>query len=604
MASGSCRRRRVEAERLDREEPTIASGLNLLVVRFSLGDRPGVVLAARQLADRAGLTDEQALGVAEMVRLDDPDLARTLWRRVMQENMPDELVPRALNLSYGLGLEDEVRPLTARAMELARRGEGGLQAMDLQEALELFEQRQESYEAFQRMYLDGVAPIHFAPEAIGGSLTSAYHRNLLGNESADAPAESPFLLVAHGGRAGLEAPRGTLTGGRLILDVTAVLLAEHLGILDQVEDAFDDLRVPGELMQALARMRDQTYPHQPARQNLLERVVRLADEGELRGETLELPAGYENARLVEEMGEPWVAAFERARAREGYLVDFLPLTTQTNLDCAPDALPEDASNHLLNAGSVLEALRVYGPLSEVRAAEHREALGEEGRVYPDRPVPGAGSYLFLDGGVAEVLASAGLLEAACDRFRVHMGAQELLRVRAELSDFERAVEDAEWLERLIDRLRRGLESGVYATVVAPADSAGNSLRNSHDPTLHCLDTVLRFEPREGDAIWIDDRAVNRYRSRDGVPTVGIYDVLRALCASGAIGEQGYYSTLTKLRASNARFLPIEGAEILYHLGQARVEDGEVVETAELRTLRRYAAACLPGSDVLHRPTTA
>lgn len=51
-----------------------------------------------------------------------------------------------------------------------------------------------------------------------------------------------------------------------------------------------------------------------------------------------------------------------------------------------------------------------------------------------------------------------------------------------------------------------------------------------------------------------------------------------------------------------RFLPIEGMEILYHLAQARVEGGEVVETAELRTLRRYAAACLLRGDVLNRPT--
>jgi hypothetical protein len=591
-----------EAERLDREDPTIASGLNLLVVRASLGDRPGVVLTARQLADRAGLTDEQALGVAELVRLDDPNLARSLCRRAVQENIPDELVLRALNLGYRLGLESEMRLLTARAMDLARRGEGGLQAMNLQEVLEFFEQRRESYDAFQQMYLDGTVPIHFALEAIGVPLVSVYHRNLLDNESVGIVAESPFLLVRHGGRANLDVQSDTLTDGRLILDVTAVLLAEHLGILDQVEEVFDDLRVPQELMQALARMRDQTYPPQPAHRGYLERIVRMADDGKLREETIELPEGYENVRLVEEMGEPWVAAFERGRAREGYLIDVLPLTTQTDLNSAPTALPEDASNNLVNAGSVVEALRLHGPLSEVRAAEIQENLGAEGRAYPGHPTPGPGSYLLLDGRVAKVLAGVELLEAACDRFRVHMGAQELLRIRTELRDFERAVEDAEWLEGLIDRLRRGLESGVYGTVVAPADGDRDSLRDSDDPIVHCLDTILCFEAREGDAIWVDDRAVNRYQSRDGVPTVGIYDLLRALYTSGAIAEESYYSTLIKLRASNARFLPVEKEEILYHLGQARVEDGEVVETAELRTLRRYVAACLLRGDILHRPT--
>lgn len=590
-----------EAERLYSEEPTFANGLNLLVVRSSLGDRPGTVLAARQLADRGGLTDAQALGIAELVRLDDSGLARLLWRGVLREGLPDQLVPWALNLGFGLGLESEVRALTARAMELAKRGEGGLQAMNLQEALEFFEERHESLEAFQQLYLDGTAPIHFAPKAVGGVLSSAFHRKLLENESAGAPTESPFLLAAYGGRANFEVPGGALTGGRLILDLTAVLLAEHLDMLDEVEETFDELHVPYELMQALARMRDQTFPHQPARQDALENVVSMADEGKLREAAVGLPAGYENTRLVEEMGESWVAAFERAREQEGYLVDFLPLTIRTDLGAPPTALPEYANAHLVNAGSVLEALRVNGPLSETRAAESREALGVEGRTYPDHPVPGAGSCLLLDSGIAEVLAGAGLIEAACDRFEVYVQRQELLRVRAELRGFGMALDDTEWLKGLIDRLRRGLESGVYKTVVAPADEARDSLRDSDDPTVHCLDTVLRFEPREGDVIWIDDRAVNKYRSRDGVLTVGVYDVLRALHTSGKVGEERYYSALIKLRSANVRFLPIKSEEILYHLRQAMVEDREVVETTELRTLRRYAAACLLREDVLQRP---
>lgn len=590
-----------EAELLYSEEPTFANGLNLLVMRSSLGDRHGTALAARQLADRGGLTDAQALGVAELVRLDDPGLSRSLWRGVVHGELPDQLIPRALNLGFGLGLESEVRELTARAMELARRGVGGLQAMNLQEALDFFEERRESQEAFQRLYLDGTAPIHFAPEAVGGVLSTAYHRKLLENESAGAPDESPFLLAAHGGRTNFEVPGGTLTDGRLILDLTAVLLAEHLDMLDKVEEAFDELHVPHELMQALGRMRDQTSPHQPARQDALENIVQMADEGKLREAAVDLPAGYENAHLVDEMGESWVAALERAREQGGYLVDFLPLTTRTDLAASPTALPEHANAHLVNAGLVLEALRTNGPLSETRAAEAREALGVEGRTFSDHPVPGAGSCLFLDSGLAEILAGAGLLEATCDQFEVYAQRQELLQLRAELRGFGVARDDAEWLGGLIDRLRSGLESGLYETVVAPADEARDSLRNSDDPTVHCLDTVLRFEPREGDIIWIDDRSVNKYSSRDGVPTVGVYDVLRALRASGKIGDERYYSALIKLRSANVRFLPVESEEILYYLRQARIEDGEVVETTELRTLRRYAAACLLRGDVLQRP---
>ena len=39
-----------------------------------------------------------------------------------------------------------------------------------------------------------------------------------------------------------------------------------------------------------------------------------------------LPEDHDAQSLVEELGEEWVAIFESARANDGFLVDFLPLS--------------------------------------------------------------------------------------------------------------------------------------------------------------------------------------------------------------------------------------------------------------------------------------
>jgi hypothetical protein len=49
------------------------------------------------------------------------------------------------------------------------------------------------------------------------------------------------------------------------------------------------------------------------------------------------------------------------------------------------------------------------------------------------------------------------------------------------------------------------------------------------------------------------------------------------------------------------FVPVDTDEIIYHLRQAKVEGGRLVETQELKILRRYAAASLYRGHILQRP---
>jgi hypothetical protein len=112
------------------------------------------------------------------------------------------------------------------------------------------------------------------------------------------------------------------------------------------------------------------------------------------------------------------------------------------------------------------------------------------------------------------------------------------------------------------------------------------------PAVLTLLEILKAASEPNEAVCVDDRCVANHLGRSGLPTVDVIDLLGALRSRGVLSESAYYEKLLRLRAANARFVPLESAEIMYHLTRAAIREGEVVESRALGILRRYVAACL------------
>ena len=162
---------------------------------------------------------------------------------------------------------------------------------------------------------------------------------------------------------------------RLHLDITALLLAHHLGILPIVEQAFAPLHIPAALIPAMIGMLDRLQHHQPARLQMYQQIVDLVQQGHCQVEEGKLTPAYENIRLVEELGAEWVTFFEGARANSGYLVHFLPLQKR-DLSGPPTALPEEAFQYVVNCRAIVETLYQQGPLSAEDYGRALRALGQ------------------------------------------------------------------------------------------------------------------------------------------------------------------------------------------------------------------------------------
>ena len=97
-----------------------------------------------------------------------------------------------------------------------------------------------------------------------------------------------------------------------------------------------------------------------------------------------------------------------------------------------------------------------------------------------------------------------------------------------------------------------------------------------------------------DALCIDDRFINSYPvlaepPERSVPIVCVLDVLRYLVSRGCIGIGDHWTARHKLRQGGFAFVPLESDELVHWLKEARVNNGQLTESVELRVLRQTMA---------------
>jgi hypothetical protein len=592
-----------ELEALTRDRPTKSDLLTLSQLYLDKGDFKRLTIVSRQLNTHYDLTAEESLRLSRLVQWEDRRLAISLWRKAVSQELLDSLVSEALVLGYQLGLDQELRDLHARMETLGRQGKGGIQVADIRDLITFSEQRKEYEKELNDAYIGGKAPTHLIAAEFNYPLVELYHGLPKKREEAPDPLRQPLLLTRHGGRALIHGFPESVPQWRLNLDITALLLATHLEIIGEVEQAFAPLRIPATVMPALVQMKEKMAHHQPMRLEHCRQIVELIDEDALGVVECTFSEDYANAELSDELGSRFAALLEAARDSKGYLVCFFPLR-KLDLSGPPSALPEDADRYLVNCRSVLEGLRESGPLSHSKYADGLEKLGREGQIFVNL-VPEKGSSLYCLGGISGVLADAGLLRAACESFQVHIEQKELDQIRAELKEYERRQDVGKWLDTLMERISQGISEGEYELISIPSLVIGEIEEISvKQPALACLDYLLRFEAEERDFIWSDDRFVNGFFRCKKPPIIGINEILKALVSVSVLQASDYYDKISRLRAANVRFVPVEAEEILYQLQQANIEDQVLVETQELRNLRLYVGACLTQNQIFQKPSVS
>ncbi len=251
----------MEAERNAFDNPTEENLIPLIDIYYQKGDFKSLVSTARKLEREKNLPNNISLRLSRMVYHDDRALAISLWKNSLQE-LPDALVGEAIELGYRLGLDNEIRPLMMRMHELGLRGVGGIQIATINDLKGFIAKQQKNFVYLDEIYSKGTAPIHIIAEQLNRPLSSFYHSSLGINEKSPDQLRQSYLLSRHGGRVLISGIPENIPKWRLNLDITAILLSEHFGILNNVEKAFKPIRIPSLTVPALTQMRDKVTHHQ------------------------------------------------------------------------------------------------------------------------------------------------------------------------------------------------------------------------------------------------------------------------------------------------------------------------------------------------------
>ena len=509
-----------ELETLVREEPTTEHLIELARLYFNEGDLMNLAIIARQLNSKHDLSAENSIQISRLIQWEDRELSISLWKKATAQGLDDSLVSQAYTLGSQLGLDRELGSLTARMMQLGSKGKGGIQIVRLKDIAKIAKEKMDHQNKLNEAYLTGVVPIHVIMDILNRPLVNIFQHFFLDND----PADRSFFLIRHGGRALLEGFPESPPEWRLNLDITAVLLAQCLGILDEVEREFSPIRVPSDLMHLLISMRDQLAHHQPTRLRAYRQVMELVERNNLDVIEEDYPENDLTDKLVGELGKDWVALFEKARASGGYTVDFLPLSKR-DLSGPPLALPKDANRYIVNCRAIVEALRNQGELSRGEYSEALTVLGNEGLKDVSEVIPSRGSHLYCYGNIPEVLADANLLQVLSTNFKVHIERKELDTIVTELKEYDQRKTTISWLSRIIGRLSRGINDQTYQIIPTLAtkekETKGDVPKKDNYGSLLAL---VQFKAEQRDVIWVDDRHISGYLLRDGIPILGILEV--------------------------------------------------------------------------------
>ena len=195
---------------------------------------------------------------------------------------------------------------------------------------------------------------------------------------------------------------------------------------------------------------------------------------------------------------------------------------------SPTTLPDDGDKYIINCRALVDSLDQQGQLSKEKYVQALEKLGGEGWKNPNSVIPQQGRRIFLENrGIAQVLVESDMLRTVCDRFDVYLEKTEFDSVRAELESHRRSNNLTNWLDRLINRIRDGIDSGIYEVIPYEGNEEAEVL-DQQNLSERLLRDLLSFKAREDDVIWSDDRFVNGYFHNGEIPIIGINEVLKGL----------------------------------------------------------------------------
>ena len=490
-------------------------------------------------------------------------------------------------LYFQLGRDQEANPdWLIRATELSSAEDGPIRRVSLQQIVtNIAPKRQDRLREMERKWLGGEIPMSLAAEVFNVSLT----RFLLHIPQQNASEQDGRHWVALPIIAGAREPiklRETWTVG---LDVSSILVLAGLGLLESAIDSLHCVKLAPNVMDLLFRERGDARFHQPSRIKAARQVLELYSRGRLVA--VDRPATLPES-IINEVGRERATLLQLAQSENGKLVCALPIYRAGSLmeQEADISTFDDLIVPIMDFCNLCHDRGKIGIQDYRRAKTFLERQGQtEGATLSPSILDGP---IYMDELALGYLLGANLLRpftTAGLQIRVHPDVLRETRMLAETGD------SGQELAARIDRIRHVLQSALEA-------GKASLLPRASDESERIQRGEIRFEATMSllagashcDAICIDDRYINSrpvFTETNGrtIPIICVLDVLRYLVSKKLMDASECWTARCKLRQSGFAFIPPEPDELIHWLKEARFDDQDLVESAELRALRQSTA---------------
>lgn len=544
---------------------------------------PDILLRLATLAAEVDITADRAI---ELVKL----------AAAKSEDNPNILLA-AFVMSLRLGKDDEAEEWwLKRVLELSNEN-GPVWQMEYRSMVEdILPKIQKNALNVGKMLIDGDIPIHIAARKLNQSLTRFFisipERNKILRDSRERT-----LVPAISGARQMVTINPEWTIG---IDITSLLLLSSLDLIETLIQCFEKIAIAPDTMIMLLNEKERIKYHQPSLVYEAKEAINQINQGNLQIDRClpDPPANLEN-----EIETSLAQLFEAARVNGGFVVHSGGIYKDSSYLEQEAELGNFDEYHISVAKFCVELYSMgyidseaIGRANNSFVKNNSENLTIDKLGSTDRPI-------YFSHMALSQLHKVGLFEIVFNSkfdFYAHPETEDIYyRIVNEYQESEKSIQAIEKLRKI---LRKELEIGKvifsYRNKLYDSDRKIKLLSDS-------APTIAQFiiDTRPCDAVCIDDRYLNKSlqfvdNTGKSIPLLCTLDIIRYLENKRFISSVEKHHLFHKLRQAGFFLIPIEPDEMEHHLRTARIDsDGNLIECAELRTMRQYLML-IQGRDIL------
>ena len=564
---------------------------NLLI---SSNDLPSLKAKVEANRGKLNLRPKSKIFLAAWLSIDFPEQAKLLIREVLKTEVPDDLVTPLLDISYELGMDDEISAVIVKMQEIALQGNtNAVKALSTKEAKKIIIAQRENYYNAYKLFQRAEIPIHMFATKFKFSLANYFLLNFKQNEEEKQSFRKAPIYAQYGGRVSEDLPID-IKQKDVCLDITSLFFFEHFDLMAIFEETVKTVVLPHETLHLLAKMRKQLASNQKSRFETCEKVVELCELGKIKKFSTKINLPKLSKKTDKARRSNDYSYLVHAKSTSGYLLDFSPLDKKYAAES--NSFLKKVIPKFIGCGDVLDA--AFNSISY--ATDEKEKIKTRMGAYANERMdtqPQQGEPIILGSGVVGLLQSSGLLAKVVSHYELWISEDEYEVMKSEIVSYRNSEEVSGSIQKLADKISNEIRSGKYRILPykAPPDIAEiTDLESAY------IFSFLSVSSADAVLGICDDRFINGHPSVGEIRLSTFTEIAQYLRKENIIDEQKFLDVLLKLRSVNARFIRLDKNEILNYSGSYKEDEGLVINP-NLSALRKYMFGCLVDIDAFQTP---